>query len=447
MINKMEPLKETILVVDDASDTVELISRNLEMHHFPVLTASSVKEAMALLKETEISLVITDYHMPFIGGLDLIRHVRENYPKTEVMMVTGYASVEGAVEAVKAGAEEYLSKPFTEEELLDAVNRTLEKLRLRISEKGGKEEDLCEGYGIIGRSEAILNIINSINKAAGTDAAVLISGEDGTGKELIARAIHYKSSRASAPFVPVSFPGIPEEMLENELFGFVRGRETRKGFFQTADGGTLFLDEISESTIPMQVKLLRALQNKEIKMAGDNKQYKVDIRVIAATNKDMLNLIKKGLFREDLFFRLNIINITVPPLRERGGDITLLAEHFREKFSKDQKITAPGFTREALEALKIYSWPGNIRELENTIQQLVLSSEGKNFDIDDLPAHITGNTKKKTAKTARTLAEVELEHIMEVLESVDGNKNEAAVILGIDLKILTSKLKKKRSSS
>jgi two-component system response regulator HydG len=313
------PEKERILVVDDAADTLELLQRNLTFQGYETFTASSVAEALRLLEEASVDLVITDLKMPGASGLDLIRHIRENRRDLEVMMITGYPTVESAVKAVKAGAEEYLTKPFTDEELFTAVRRTLDKKRRRKAAHPHGKQTLAGSYGLIGESKAMQSVFREIAKASSTSATVLISGESGTGKELVARAIHYNSKRASAPFVPVNCGAIPEELLESELFGHLKGAftgatETRAGFFQTADGGSILLDEISETRPSMQIKLLRVLQDKEVYMVGSTRARRVDVRILASTNKDLLALVKKGLFREDLFFRLNVIPIHLPPL-------------------------------------------------------------------------------------------------------------------------------------
>jgi two-component system, NtrC family, response regulator HydG len=274
---------------------------------------------------------------------------------------------------------------------------------------------------------------------------VLILGESGTGKELVARAVHYSSARASAPFVPVNCGAIPEELLESELFGHMKGAftgatETRAGFFQTADGGTIFLDELSETSLPMQVKLLRVLQDKEVCMVGSNRSRKIDVRILASTNKDLSILVKKGLFREDLFFRINVLTIEIPPLRARGDDISLLIQYFKKKFADELGKPAIGFSQNALEVLRNYHWPGNVRELENVIQRLVVMTDGDLIEVPDLPPLMRFSALRDTGLD-RTLAEVEAQYIRNVLVSVHGNKTRAAEILGIDRKTLREKLK------
>ncbi|NQS97050.1 MAG: sigma-54-dependent Fis family transcriptional regulator [candidate division Zixibacteria bacterium] len=436
--------REQILVVDDAPDTLEVLQRNLTAEGYRVFTAPAVVEAIKILESTPVDLVITDLKMPGISGLDLVRHIRENYKDTEVMMITGYATINGAVNAVKTGAEEYLAKPFTDKELFSAVRRALDKLNLRKAGEVKAEALPGNKFGMIGESAPICKVFGAIVKAASTIATVLITGESGTGKELVARAIHYSSPRSSAPFVPVNCGGIPETLLESELFGHVKGAftgasESRAGFFQTADGGTIFLDEISETSMAMQVKLLRVLQNKEICMVGSSRIQKVNVRIIAASNKDILSLIRKGIFREDLFFRLNIITINIPPLREREGDIPLLIRHFTANYAGEFGKPAPRFSERALQVLKNYYWPGNVRELENVIQRLVVMSEGEFIDVPDLPSLMRYSALHGN-RLNRTLVEVEAEHIRNVLNSVDGHKSKAAEILGIDRKTLRNKL-------
>jgi DNA-binding NtrC family response regulator len=435
-----------LLVVDDAPTMLELLQRNLTAHGYCVLTAPSVAEALKVLADTHVDLVITDLKMPGVNGLDLVRHVRQNLHDTEVMMVTGYATVEGAVQAVKSGAEEYLPKPFTEEELLAAVQRALRKLKVRLASRALAPTGDAVHPGLLGESAAMQRVFSAITKAAATSATVLITGDSGTGKELVARAVHYSSPRASAPFVPVNCGGIPEGLLESELFGYVKGAftgalETRAGFFQTAEGGTIFLDEISETSAAMQVKLLRVLQDREVCMVGDNRARKVDVRIIAATNKDLLSLVEKRAFREDLFFRLNVITVVVPPLRERDQDVLLLARHFLTKFAREYGKPVPTLTPGALEVLTGYYWPGNVRELENVIQRLVVMTDAPQIDVPDLPEHMRFSAARESGRR-RTLAEVEFEHIRNVLASVGGNKTRAAEILGIDRKTLREKLTK-----
>ena len=439
-----------LLVVDDSLETLEVLQRNLSSKGYVVHTAPSVEAALEALETESIDLVITDYRMPRVSGVELVRHVRENLKDTEVMMITGYASIGGAVEAVKYGAEDYLAKPFTDDELFSAVERALDKLHKRRTTSVLAAKVTVESYGILGESKAMQGVFKAIGKASGTAATVLITGESGTGKELVARAVHYGSVRASAPFVPVNCGGIPESLLESELFGHVKGAftgavDTRAGFFQTAEGGTIFLDEISETSLAMQVKLLRVLQDKEVCMVGDTRSRKVDVHIVAATNKDLHDLVAKDLFRQDLFFRLNVITITVPPLRMRNNDVLILARHFAAKYTLEAGRPPLSFSDDALNALRHYDWPGNVRELENVIQRLVVMTDGEMVDAPDLPSLMRFSAPRHMG-LHRKLAEVEGEYIRNVLASVGGNKTRTAEILGIDRKTLREKLKQAKPS-
>ncbi len=440
--------KGVILVVENSADTLEFIQRNLSAAGYRIFMATSVEEAMRLLEKTEINLVITDNKAPELSGLDLVRHVRNNYRGTEIIMITRTASISGAVEAVTAGATDYLARPLTVGELNAAVDRAFGKINARRTMEPRLQSALPEQFGLIGKSSVMRRVFEAVEKVANSPATVLLTGESGTGKELVARAIHYTSSRNAASFVPINCGGIPESLLESELFGHVKGAftgasETRAGFFQTADGGTIFLDEISETSLNMQVKLLRVLQDKQVCMVGDNKSRQVDVRIISATNKNLDALIKKNLFRHDLFFRISVITINIPPLRERGDDILLLARHFVRKFGLEMGGKDLQFSDEALNIMQNYDWPGNVRELENVIQRMVIMADGNIINVPDLPSFM-----RYTARTGggmnRTLSEVEGEHIRNVLASVDNNKSRAAAMLGIDRKTLRAKMNKYR---
>jgi DNA-binding NtrC family response regulator len=432
-----------ILVVDDSPHTLEIIQRNLGATGYKVFTAPSVEQAIAFLDQNSVDLIITDIKMPKISGLELLNYVKENVKGTEIMIITGYPSIKGAVEAVKDGAENYLVKPFTDEELLSAVSKMLEKLANR---RAAEVEQLPISHNIIGNSPGMQHVYRLIEKAAVTNVNVLILGESGTGKELVARAIHYSSKAASGPFVTVNCTAIPDSLLESELFGHVKGAFTgaeasRAGFFQIANGGTLFLDEIGDASLSMQGKLLRAIQNKEIFMVGSSRVQKIDARIIVATNTDLNRLVKKGLFREDLYFRLNIVEISLPPLHERGEDILLLVQYFMEKLSKDMNRPMPQFSDKVLKIFKNYRWQGNVRELENLIQRLVVLADGDFIDVVDLPEQMRFNINWRKGLN-RPLAEVEAEHIANVLISLKGNKTRAARILGIDRKTLREKMQR-----
>ena len=437
-------------MVDDSRDTVEVIRRNLSSKGHDVFTAFKVDHALQLLEEHHVDLVITDLKLPGADGMELVRHVCENFKYTEIMMITGYATVTGAVAALKAGAAEFLSKPFTDDEFYSAIDRCFQKLRSRRAVTTIRTEP-DPSFGFLGESDVIKTIFKRIRKASATSATVLITGESGTGKELVARAIHKGSYVGKGPFVPVNCGGIPETLLENELFGHEKGAftgatDSRFGFFQTAEGGTIFLDEIGEISPGMQVKLLRVLQDKKVCKVGSNLAKPVDVRIIAATNKDLYRLMKEESFRQDLFFRLNVISIHLPPLRDRGDDVLLLARHFAARFSEMYNREPPAFSDRFLQTLTSYSWPGNVRELENIIQTEVVMSEENVFDVVDLPPWMRFSAEKK-AKIKRTLAEAEAEHIQNVLNSTKGNRTHAAKILSIDRKTLREKIKKYRLES
>ncbi len=437
---------DTVLVVDDQVDTRELLQRNLAAAGYRVFTAAGVAEAVRVLANMPVDLVVTDFKMPEVDGTELVRYVRQNLKDTEVMMITGYATVRGAVEAIKVGAEEYLAKPFTSEELLSAVAGILRKLHGRRAAARRDPAARITTHGIVGHSPAMKKIFTFIGRAAATTATILIGGESGTGKELVARAIHYNSNRGSAPFVPVNCGGIPENLLESELFGYLKGAftgagETRAGFFQTADGGSIFLDEVSEMTLAMQVKLLRVLQDKQVCMLGSRKPQPVNVRVIAATNKDLSALVAKELFREDLYYRLNVLSVQLPPLRERGDDLLLLADHFLAKYAREMGGRSPRFSEEALAALRAYEWPGNVRELENVVQRLVVMTDSEAIAVSDLPAPMRLQPMGGSGYS-RPLEAVEAEHIRHVLASVKGNRTQAARVLGIDRKTLRDKMKR-----
>lgn len=435
--------KVNILVVDDSPETVELIKRNLESIGHQIYTAGNVQSAVKLLGSLHVNLVITDLKMPGENGMELVRHVAENCKGVATLVITGFPSIQGAVESIKIGAEEYLVKPFTDDELFKSVERVLSKTR---RDKKPVSQALNQRFGIIGESEGMIKVFNTIHKARSTNATVLINGESGTGKELVARALHYGGNAAGTPFVPVNCGGIPDALLESELFGHVKGAftgasETRAGFFQTADGGTIFLDEISNTSMAMQAKLLRVLQEKEFYMVGSKKACRVNVRVVAASNVDLMQLVRKGLFREDLYYRLNIISIDLPPLRERENDILLLMDFFLAKYVKELGKAPMKFSLKAVKALQEYAWPGNVRELQNLIHRLVIMADDHTIDTPDLPENFRYSASR-TKGLNRTLEEVEREYILDVLSANKNNISQTALSLGIDRKTLRDKLKR-----
>lgn len=450
--------EEIILVVDDSPETLEVLHRNIQLMGFEVYSSESAEEAMNILEEKHIDLVITDYHMPFVGGLDLIRHVRDNYRNTEVIMITGYASVEGAVEAIKAGAEEYLAKPFTDEELEQSINNAIEKLSNRVAYETSSTRDLAKIYGLLGETDSMARVISSIKKAASNDHPVLISGEAGTGKELSARIIHYESERSGNPFIVVDCPKIPERKIECEIFGYLfsdvkklRNKQEklaeskeifRAGLLDLTGKGTIFFNEINEIPLAVQVKLLSVLTSGEFTPLGDNRSRSTSCRIIASTSRDLLELSGKGSFREDLFFRLNMINLNLPPLRERENDILLLCKHYLTKacLEKGQK-TVPEFSERAANALLQHAWTANVTELQVLMQELACNLPGELIQVADLPYFLRYNLAVDK-RLDKTLQEVEKSYIKEVLAKFNGNKSKTAELLGIDRKTLRDKLSK-----
>ncbi len=436
--------KENILIVDDDIDILELLQRHLKAMDYHTYKAVSVKEALFILKDSYIDLLITDIQMPEIDGLQLLKFANEHYPEIPKLVVTGYPSVDGALEVMKSGAVDYLSKPFTKNELKQGVEKAFAKGSLRRKEQPIARNMQADIQGdMVGESEAFGAVINLIDRVKDNKATVIIKGESGTGKELVARAIHYSGKFSRAPFIAVNCGAIPENLQEAELFGYTKGaftgaNENRNGFFQAAEGGTLFLDEIGTASLAVQTKLLRALQEKEITKVGSQKVEKVDIRIIAATNADLLEDIKNKSFREDLYYRLTVVEINVPPLRERKSDIPLLTAKFLRKYGVEYKDRLLRISPEALRVLERYSWPGNIRELENIIQRSVIMSDGT-IEVKDLPDFLKYQIEFPDADFL-PLREMEKEYVRRVLIHTQGNKTMAADILQIDRKTLRSKL-------
>lgn len=437
--------KESILLVDDDIDILELLQRHLQSMDYHTYKAISVKEALYILKDTFIDLLITDIQMPEVDGLQLLKFADAHYPEMPKLVITGYPSVDGALEVIKSGATDYLTKPFTKDELKQAIKKAFAQGAKRTSSKPQIESTKSNTYAdMIGESEAFLKVAHIIERVKDNKATVLIKGESGTGKELVARAIHYSGKFSRAPFVAVNCAAIPENLQEAELFGYIKGaftgaNENRNGFFQAADGGTLFLDEIGTASLAVQTKLLRALQEKEITRVGSRKVEKVAIRIIAATNADLLQDIHKKTFREDLYYRLTVVEIDVPPLRERKSDIPLLVEKFLRKYGVEYKDRLLRITPEALRILSGYNWPGNIRELENIVQRAVIMSDGL-VEVKNLPDYLKFQIDFPDSDFL-PLKEIEKEYVKRVLIHTQGNKTKAAEILQIDRKTLRDKLK------
>jgi len=431
-----------LLVVDDDPVTLTLLKEVLSKEGYEVETALGGEAAIEKGKDHLFDIVITDVRMSGKDGMDVLRSLKKNAPETTVIMITAFGSIETAIEAIREGAFDYISKPFKLEEIKITVQRALSQRKL-IQENKQYRQELLTKYqfeNFLGRTPEILQVYKTIAKVADTKSTVLLYGESGTGKELVARSIHYNSQRSQRPFIPVDCASLVETLLETELFGHVRGAFTgalftKKGLFEEADEGTLFLDEVSNLNLSVQTKLLRFLQEHEIKRVGGTESIKVDVRVIAATNQALEPMIKKGKFREDLFYRLNVVSITLPPLRERKEDIPLLANHFLGKLSEEHHKTLSHISPEAMEILMRYHWPGNVRELENTVERAIILSIHPIILPEDLPQKVLGSEKTIppfVTEKPLSLKDVEKNYVLKVLQETKGNKKKTAEILGID---------------
>lgn len=436
--------KLNVLIVDDAPDFLDLMVRHTSLMGFNSFKAKSVVDAIAVLENSTIDLVITDMNMPEISGHQLVRYVSQHFSSLPMLVITGYPDVQDAVSVMKLGVLEYLVKPFTFEELQQAINKVLSTITTPQMENDNAPLPTTF-HGIIGQSQAMQELFKTIEKTKNNNATVLITGESGTGKEMVARAIHYNSQFSSAPFVAVNCGAIPEQLLESELFGHVKGAFTgatnsRIGFFQAANGGTLFLDEITNASLSVQAKLLRAIQEKEVTMVGDTKSQKINLRLIAATNTEMSEAIKNKSFREDLYYRLNVITIDIPPLKSRKEDIPLLVNYFNTKHSKDNKKQPLTFNRTILQLFEDYAWPGNVRELENLVHRLVILCD-KKVEMTHIPDYMKYvPIEDENQNELLPLKIIERRHILKVLAATNNNKTKAAEILGIDRKTLRQKL-------
>ncbi len=423
-----------ILVVDDEMIVCESCQRILEEEGYEVETALSGKEAFEKMKAHPYDIVITDLKMPGIGGMEILKTFRKDYPDSIIIMITGFSTVETAVEAMKLGAFDYIPKPFTPDEVSIVVKKAIEKKSLML-ENIYLRQELQEKYGfhnIVGKSKKMQDIYRVIAKVAMTDSTVLIYGQSGTGKELIARAIHFNSPRREKQFVPVDCAALSENLLESELFGHVRGSftgavTTKPGLFEVADGGTVFLDEVGNISLSIQAKLLRVLQEREFTPVGGTRAKKVDIRLIAATNKDLEKMIKEEAFREDLYYRLNIVPLSLPTLKERQEDIPLLAVHFLKKYAEEMGKAVKGFTPEAMERLMRYSWPGNVRELENVIERTVVMIDDEMVRVEHLI--LPGQQEKEISENQIPMTSEELKEIKKQVREKAVEEIEKAFIL------------------
>jgi len=439
--------KPIVLIVDDEKNTRDGLERALR-RKYEVLTAESGARALDILSETAVDVMLSDLRMPGIDGITLLQRARAVSPHLISILLTAYGNIETAVEAMRHGAADFLAKPVNLDRLDLLLERVL-KTRSMEAENRQLRAQLDAKFGlenIVGQSVAMQEVFDTVRQVASSRATVLVQGESGTGKELIAKAIHRFSSREQGPFVPVHCAALSSSLLESELFGHEKGAftgaaERRKGRFEMADGGSLFLDEISEVDASVQVKILRVLEERAFERVGGQELISVDTRLIAATNRDLKELVAEGAFREDLFYRLYVVVITLPPLRERKGDIPLLLKHFLDEFAAENKREISGFSPEALDLLSAYRWPGNVRELRNVVEQMVVLSRGGRIGVRELPAYIreveTGGT---VPKDGSTLEELEKQAILEALDRMGGNRTKAAEQLGISRRTLHRKI-------
>ncbi|HIW77995.1 MAG TPA: sigma-54 dependent transcriptional regulator [Candidatus Bilophila faecipullorum] len=450
--------KVHLLLIDDEKNYLLVLETLLTEAGYTVTALNDPETALAFLEESEVDIVITDMKMPRISGREVLERVKKNWPHIPVLIMTAFGSIESAVEAMRYGAFNYITKPFSNDELLLSIQNAAELARAHRQYQLLREslEDRYGKHQIIGRSRAIRDMLALVDRAGPSRATVLITGESGTGKELVARAIHFSSPRSQEPFVSVNCMALNPGVLESELFGHEKGSFTgavamRRGRFEQASGGTLFLDEVGELTPELQVKLLRVLQERRFERVGGSEEIEVDIRIVAATNKDLMPLVQAGTFREDLYYRLNVVHIPIPPLRERREDIPLLVAHFAEKAAKENGIPPKTFSMEALNHLSGYEWPGNIRQLQNVVERCLVLVPGEVITLEDLPAEIRDEEAQfKSAvdllpvqlDLADTLERIEAALIRRALVRADFVQAKAAELLGISKSLMQYKLKK-----
>ena len=444
--------KARILVVDDEANARRALRTILDEEGFEVSEAADGQEALEILRERGADVVLADIRMPRLDGIQLVRRARSEGSSALFVMMTAFATIETAVEAMRAGAENFLVKPLEPSTVLVVLEKVLEKQRLARDAEQLKER-VRQRYrfeSMVGDSPALQSVFDVVKRAAPTKATVLLLGESGTGKELVAQAIHQESDRRDKPFIKVACAALSESLLESELFGHERGSFTgavgrREGRFELADGGTLFLDEIGEIPLSVQVKLLRALQQREFERVGGTQTLKVDVRMVAATNRDLAAEVAAGRFREDLFYRLNVVAVTLPPLRQRKTDIPALVSHFIEKFGRSYEKPVRGLLPGTLNVLLRYDWPGNVRELENVIERAVVLARGRDLAADDLPPVLSGPSPTGARPggmiPGATMQELEREAILRTLEVVDGSTTRAAAMLGISPRKIQYRLK------
>jgi two-component system response regulator HydG len=445
-------MNQKILVVDDEQSHRTMLRAVLTKAGYEVVEADDGVSSVSATEKEPFDLILMDIRMKEMDGIEAMREIRKTSPSIPVIMMTAYSSVKTAVDALKSGAFDYLTKPLDIEELKILIEKALEHYRLHAENVFLKERlaDRFDFSKIIGRSRPMKELFETLSLIAPSDATVLIYGDSGTGKELVANAIHQNSPRAEKPFIKVSCAALPETLLESELFGHERGAFTgavtrKAGRFQLANGGALFLDEVSEMSSATQVKLLRVLQEREFEPLGSTKTIQVDIRLIAATNKDLEAEVEKGSFREDLFYRLNVVPVRLPLLKERREDIPILAEHFFRLYKERNRSTIKGFQPKTLDTMMRYDWPGNTRELENAVERAVLLCRGEYIMPEDLPPHVQGAEGREVSvvsvPSGMSLRDVEREVILQALEETKGNRTHTAQMLGISRKTLQNKLK------
>ena len=445
-------VEEKILIVDDDVDMAETCRRIFRKASISAASVYGAAEALEhLAKDPSVTLVLTDLRMPRMDGAELLRRIKKLYPHIDVIIMTGYGTIQNAIQAMKVGATDYITKPFDRDELLRAVGQIMESRRLKgeISRLRGELAESSPIPKLVGGGTAMQRVFSLIQAASRNDSSVLVLGDSGTGKEVVARAIHYGGSRTAKPFVPVNCSAIPRDLIESELFGHKRGSftgasATTLGLVRSADGGTLFLDEIAEMPTETQAKLLRVIQEKTVRPIGDVSETKVDVRIIAATNRQIDQAIADGHLRQDLYYRLAVIKIDLPPLKQRPDDIPFLVQHFIEKFSRIFPNRITGLEPTALEALQRYSWPGNVRQLENLIESLYAMGLDGPLKLEDLPEAITsGEHESRRAASAdpSPLSEAERDAIERALRAAEGNKSKAAAMLRISRTRLYRKIR------
>lgn len=442
----------TILVVDDDGSVTGALAAILRKVGYEVLTTNSLAEARSVLSFRSCDLVLTDLRLTDGTGIDLITHIKKHTPDTEVILMTAFGSIEVTIEAIKRGAYYYIEKPHPPDQLLTLVERALQFAALRIENKTLKRSLAAEGesFGLIGRNPKILKIQETIRTAAPSEASVLIEGESGTGKELIATAIHTESHRASGPFVSINCAALPHQLIESELFGYKKGAFTgaerdKRGLIEVAEGGTLLLDEIAEMPAHLQTKLLRVLQERKLRRLGDEREVEVNFRLVSATNRDTLLLLKEGLLRKDLYFRISTVKIKVPPLRQHRDDIILLAKRLLQRFNQQYEKNIRNLSQDTVLRLTHYDWPGNVRELESVIERAVLFCQGDELTIADLPDDLQDfplTPNRVFAPQSLSLDEIERDVIVQTLERTSGNIKKSAEILRVHRPTFYRKLKK-----